>query len=191
MATLAAPGETTATLLVLGDSLSAAYGMDTKLGWVARLSERLERESRAYTVINASISGETTAGARARLDQLLARHKPAIVVIELGGNDGLRGLPLAEVRSNLAHIIEASLARPAKVLLIPVEIPTNYGRTYTEGLRALYGELAARYAVHMTPFILDGIADRPERMQKDGIHPKPEAQEAMLENVWPSLVPLL
>lgn len=178
-------------ILVLGDSLSAAYGMDTKHGWVALLSERLQQQGRTYTVVNASISGETTAGARSRLDQLLSRHIPDIVVIELGGNDGLRGLPLAEVRSNLSRIIETTLARGAKVLLIPVEIPSNYGRTYTEGLREIYRDLAEHYGVRKSPFILEGIADKPERMLEDGIHPKPEAQEAMLENVWPSLLPLL
>lgn len=178
-------------ILVLGDSLSAAYGMDTKHGWVALLSERLQQQGRTYTVVNASISGETTAGARSRLDQLLARHIPDIVVIELGGNDGLRGLPLAEVRSNLSRIIETTLARGAKVLLIPIELPTNYGRAYTEGLREIYRDLAERFGVRKSPFILEGIADNPERMQEDGIHPKPEAQEAMLENVWPSLLPLL
>ncbi len=184
-------GQGAGNILVLGDSLSAAYGMDTKHGWVALLSERLKRQGHTHTVVNASKSGETTAGARARLDQLLSRHIPDIVVIELGGNDGLRGFQLDEIRSNLSHMIEATLARGAKVLLIPIELPTNYGRTYTEGLRGLYHELAVHYGVPKSPFILDGIADRPERMQQDGIHPQPEAQDAMLENVWPSLVPLL
>jgi acyl-CoA thioesterase-1 len=184
-------GPAAGNILVLGDSLSAAYGMDTKHGWVALLSERLQQQGRTYTVVNASISGETTAGARSRLDQLLSRHIPDIVVIELGGNDGLRGFQLGEVRSNLSRIIEASLARDAKVLLIPVEIPSNYGRAYTEGLREIYRDLAERYGVRKSPFILEGIADKPERMLEDGIHPKPEAQEAMLENVWPSLLPLL
>ena len=184
-------GPAAGNILVLGDSLSSAYQMETERGWVERLRRRLQQQGRPHDVFNASVPGQTTAGGLAMLDGLLARHKPAIVVIELGGNDGLRGLPLAEVRSNLSRIIETTLARGAKVLLIPVEIPTNYGRAYTEGLREIYRDLAERYGVRKSPFILEGIADKPERMQQDGIHPKPEAQEAMLENVWPSLLPLL
>jgi acyl-CoA thioesterase-1 len=187
----AAAGQPAGDILVLGDSLSAAYGMDTALGWVERLRGRLRQQGLANGVVNASISGETTAGGLSRLDELLARHRPGIVVVELGGNDGLRGLPLPEVRSNLSHIIESSLAQGAKVVLIPIALPTNYGRLYNEGLRAIYHELSTRYGVSLSPFILQGVADRPERMQDDGIHPKAEAQEAMLDNVWPALLPLL
>lgn len=184
-------GPAAGNILVLGDSLSSAYDMETERGWVERLRQRLQQQGRPHDVFNASIPGQTTAGGLAMLDGLLSRHRPAIVVVELGGNDGLRGLPLGEVRSNLSRIIETTLARGAKVLLIPIEIPPNYGRAYTERLREMYRDLADRYGVRKSPFILEGIADKPERMQQDGIHPKPEAQEAMLENVWPSLLPLL
>ena len=179
-------------ILVLGDSLSSAYQMETERGWVERLRRRLQQQGRPHDVFNASVPGQTTAGGLAMLDGLLARHRPAIVVIELGGNDGLRGFQLDEIRSNLSRIIERSLARGAKVLLIPVEIPSNYGRAYTEGLRrdttAIWPSASG---CARALFILEGIADNPERMLEDGIHPKPEAQEAMLENVWPSLLPLL
>jgi acyl-CoA thioesterase I len=178
-------------ILVLGDSLSSAYQMETERGWVERLRQRLEQQGRPHDVFNASVPGQTTAGGLAMLDGLLTRHRPAIVVVELGGNDGLRGLPLREVRSNLSRIIETTLARGAKVLLIPIEIPPNYGRLYTEGLREIYRDLAERYGVQKSPFLLEGIANQPERMLEDGIHPRAEAQEAILENVWPSLLPLL
>ncbi|MCA1852577.1 MAG: arylesterase [Beggiatoa sp.] len=186
---VAAPA--TGNILVLGDSLSSAYAMETERGWVERLRQRLQQQGRPHDVFNASVPGQTTAGGLAMLDGLLSRHRPAIVVVELGGNDGLRGLPLREVRSNLSRIIETTLARGAKVLLIPIEIPPNYGRLYTEGLREIYRDLAERYGVQKSPFILEGIADKPERMLEDGIHPRAEAQEAILENVWPSLLPLL
>lgn len=182
-------------LLVLGDSLSAEYGMARDAGWVKLLADRLTtggRESRAqYNVVNASISGETTSGGRTRLPALLAQHKPAVVIIELGGNDGLRGLPLPSVRDNLRAMVEASRKSGARVLVVGVRIPPNYGRDYTERFFALFGEVAREQKVALAPFLLDGFGDRPDLFQADRIHPTEKAQPIMLDNVWPHLLPLL
>lgn len=185
-------------LLVLGDSLSAAHNMPVAAGWVSLLQDRLKAQLRhPPQVINASVSGETSAGALTRLPALLAAHAPGVVVIELGGNDALRGLSPAQLRDNLERMIVLSRAAGARVLLLATEIPPNYGPAYRERLRAVYRELAARYDTPLVPFLLDGIALRAdgsfdaELMQADGIHPTARAQRRVLDNVWPALQPLL
>lgn len=178
-------------ILVLGDSLSASYGIHLDQGWVVQLQNRLIDKGYAYQVVNASISGETTRGALARLDSLLETHKPKIVIIELGGNDGLRGLSLAEMQRNFSRIIEKSQQSGARVLLVRMRLPPNYGPAYTERFQKLFIELEKKYQVTMAPFILQGIATRPELMQPDGIHPRVKAEVLMLNNIWPALAPLL
>jgi acyl-CoA thioesterase-1 len=176
------------TLLVMGDSLSAAYNIEQDAGWVHLLSERLGENAK---VVNASISGETSSGAAERFPQLISEHSPGVVVIELGGNDGLRGLPPGELYANLARMIEQSQAADATVLLLGIDIPPNYGQAYREAFTAVYPRLAATYHVALVPFLLDGIALDDALMQSDGIHPVAEAQPAVLDNVWPVLGPLL
>ena len=190
---LGAPSAATAppVVLVFGDSLSAAFGIDVEAGWVELLQQRFDRQGEDYRVVNASISGDTTAGGLARLPQTLAIHGPAIVLVELGGNDGLRGLDLGGMRSNLEEIVRRIRASGAKVLLLGMRIPPNYGLAYTERFHAIYAEVAERFGVPLVPFLLAGIADNPELMQADGIHPKAAAQEKLLENVWSQLEPLL
>ncbi len=178
-------------ILVLGDSLSSGYGINLKQGWVARLQKRLQHKGYSYQVVNASITGETTHGALARLDDLLDTHKPEIVLIELGGNDGLRGLPLPEVRQNFSRLIEQSQQSGAKVLLVRMRLPPNYGFLYTQQFEKLFSDLEKKYKVALAPFILRGIALHPKLMQPDGIHPRVQAQALMLDNIWPALVPLL
>ena len=179
------------TILVLGDSLSAAYGIRLEQGWVALLQGRLKAEGYGHRVVNASSSGETTGGALARLPRALERHRPAIVVIELGGNDGLRGLPLAEVRSNFESLVRLSRAAGARVLLVGMRIPPNYGPAYTKGFHQLYAELAGEHQLPLVPFFLDGIALDDSLMQEDGLHPNAAAQPRLLEQVWPQLRSLL
>lgn len=179
-------------LLVLGDSLSAEYGLARDTGWVKLLERRLEQEARGqYSVVNASISGETTSGGRTRLPALLKTHRPQIVIIELGANDGLRGLPLEAMRANLRAMIDASKAAGARVLLVGMRIPPNYGRDYAERFHAAFGELAREARVAHTPFLLDGIAEDLAMFQADRIHPNEKAQGRLLDNVWPQLRPLL
>lgn len=178
-------------ILVVGDSLSSAYGMDAREGWVALLEDRLGERDAGYRVVNASISGDTTAGGASRLPRALQRHDPDIVVIELGGNDGLRGIPLTETRANLERIIELAKAHGARVLLLGMRLPPNYGPLYTERFHQIYADLAAAHDVARVPFLLDGVGAVHELMQDDGIHPRPEAQATMLDNVWPHLEPLL
>ena len=179
------------TLLVVGDSLSAAYGIDVKSGWVAQLQQRLRRDQADYTVINASISGDTTANGRVRLPQALAQHRPSVVVIELGGNDGLRGLPLAEMKKNLAAMVRAAKAGGARVVLVGIKLPPNYGVRYTQDFERVYRELAKEQRVTLVPHLLDNVAGTDGLMQPDGIHPTAAAQARMLDNVWPTLRPLL
>jgi acyl-CoA thioesterase-1 len=181
----------TRTVLVVGDSLSAAYGIDQNDGWVALLRKRLKQESNGYDVVNASISGDTTAGGVNRLDAALARHTPAVVILELGANDGLRGLPVNQMRENLQRMIEKSLAYKARVVLVGMRIPTNYGIGYTQKFEAAYRELAKQFKIPLVPFLLDGVALDPDLMQDDGLHPRAEAQQRLLDNVWPQLKPLL
>jgi acyl-CoA thioesterase-1 len=177
------------TVLVYGDSLSAAYGISQKDGWVSLLGERLK--PRDYTVVNASISGETTSGGAARIGDALERFRPDILVLALGGNDGLRGLPVAEMKANLATIVRAAQARKARVLVVGVRIPPNYGRQYTEAFFQAFAEVAKQYRAAYVPFLLDGIGERQELFQPDQIHPTAAAQPLILETVWRGLEPLL
>lgn len=177
-------------LLVLGDSLSAEYGLRRGSGWVALLAERLARELPGTTVVNASISGDTTSGGRSRLPALLAQHRPSHVVIELGGNDALRGLPLAMTRDNLTQMTRAAQASGAQVLLLGMAVPPNYGADYTRQFTGLFGEVAKAQKAALVPFFLKGIADTPDatrHFQADRIHPNEGAQPQMLANVWPAL----
>lgn len=176
---------------MFGDSLSAAYGMAQARGWVALLAERLKRERSDYSVVNASISGETTAGGAARIAKALAQHKPAVVILELGANDGLRGLPLAQMRQNLAGMIEQSQKTGARVLLVGMKMPPNYGPDFTRAFESAYAELARRHKTALVPFLLEDFADKPDLFQPDRIHPTEGAQPLMLERVWKALQPLL
>ncbi|MDQ2695704.1 MAG: arylesterase [Pseudomonadota bacterium] len=178
-------------ILVLGDSLSAAFGMPLEQGWVSLLQQRLRASGLPHRVVNASISGDTTRGGLARLPDALARHRPDIVILELGGNDGLRGLPLAEMEKNLAAMIGLSRAAGARVVLVEMRIPPNYGPVYSEKFRAVYADLARRHDLPLVPFFLDGVATDAALMQEDGIHPRADAQARLLDNVWPTLEPLL
>jgi len=179
------------SILVYGDSLSAAYGIAQARGWVALLAARIARERPDYSVANASLSGETTAGGLARFDQALAERKPAIVVIELGANDGLRALPVTQMKRNLAAMIERSQKSGARVLLIGMKLPPNYGPDYTHAFEAAYPELARRYKTALVPFLMEGFADKEELFQPDRLHPTEAAQPLMAERVWKALQPLL
>jgi acyl-CoA thioesterase I len=181
-------------VLVVGDSLSAEYGIARGSGWVALLEARLARERIAATVVNASISGDTTSGGRARLPALLARHKPQVALIELGGNDALRGLPLASTEANLRAMTRAAKAAGARVLIAGMAVPPNYGRQYGEDFIALFATVAKAEGAALVPFLLAGVADVPnadDLFQPDRIHPKAEAHPRLLANVWPVLLPLL
>lgn len=186
------PAKTThPTVLVFGDSLSAGYGMAASQGWVALLEKRLHARQPRWDLVNASISGETTAGGVARIDAALARVKPQIVVIELGANDGLRGLPLAQTRNNLATMVTASRKSGAKVLLVGMRMPPNLGRTYTDGFEANYREVAKADGVTLLPFLLEPVARERVNFQDDNLHPTAAAQPQLLEHVWKALAPLL
>lgn len=178
-------------ILLVGDSLSAAHNIELGAGWPALLQKRLAADKLPYRLVNASISGETTASARARLPALLERYDPAVVVVELGGNDGLRGLALDEIRTNLAAIVGAAEAAGSRVLLLGIELPVNYGPQYRDGLRAIYADLARSDHAELVPFLLQGIALDPKLMQADGLHPTAAAQPRVLENVWGALAPML
>jgi acyl-CoA thioesterase I len=181
-------------LLVLGDSLSAEYGLERGSGWVALLQQRLAREKIAIDVVNASISGDTTSGGRSRLPALLAQHKPSIVILELGGNDALRGLPLNMTQANLSAMVQAAKATGARVLILGMQVPPNYGQKYAQDFAALFASVAKADGAALLPFFLKGVADGPdaERLfQSDRIHPNAQAQPRMLGNVWPALQPLL
>lgn len=191
--TLALPGRTqpAPTLLVMGDSLSAAYGLAEPQGWVALLARRLAEQQPVWSVVNASISGETTAGGASRIAHALRQHRPELVLIELGANDGLRGLPLELAAANLRSMIEASRSSGAEVLLVGMQIPPNYGPDYTRGFIDMYRQLADEQQVTLLPFLLEPIAGGPEHFQDDLLHPTAEAQPLLLEHVWQSLQPLL
>jgi len=179
------------SILVVGDSVSAAFGIAQARGWVALLGERLKQERLNYIVVNASISGETTAGGAARLRPALERHRPAVVIIELGGNDGLRGMPVATMKKNLGGMIEQSRQAGARVLLVGMRMPPNYGPQYTSEFERAYADLAKRYGVALLPFLFEDFGGRRELFQPDGIHPTEAAQPVMLESVWKRLRPLL
>ncbi|HKR77044.1 MAG TPA: arylesterase [Rhodanobacter sp.] len=179
------------TVLVLGDSLSAAHNIATEQGWVHLLEVRLGKMVPPWTVVNASISGETSLSGRNRLPALLATYKPGVVVIELGANDGLQGLPLDQMRDNLTAMVSAAQATHAKVLLLGIELPVNYGPQYRDGLRAVYADVARQKHVALLPFLLDGVALDPALMQADGLHPLATGEPRVLENVWRVLQPLL
>ena len=187
----AAPPSGAPALLVLGDSISAAYGLPVANGWVNLLAQRLQERRYRYTVVNASISGDTTAGGRARLPALLKQHHPAIVVIELGGNDGLRGGDVRAMRDNLDAMVQAAQHAGAEVLLVGMRMPPNYGSAYTRAFEATYTEVARQRKVPLVPFLFEGFAETSEWFQPDRIHPTSAAQSRLLENVWPGLQPLL
>lgn len=179
------------TILVMGDSLSAAHGIPLDQGWVALLQKRLENRGYPYAVVNASISGETTAGALARLPDVLSKYRPTIVIIELGGNDGLRGISVDEFRSNLTRMIEQSKQAGARVLLTGIRLPPNYGPDYTRDFFDVYAQLADKYGVALVPFFMQDVATRPDLMQSDELHPNAKGQPRLLDNTWPYLEPLL
>ncbi len=179
------------TVLVYGDSLSAAYGIGQKDGWVNLLGGRLQQRKPDYNVANASISGETTAGGAARIDAALARFKPDVLVLALGGNDGLRGLPVGEMKANLGRIVRAAQARGARVLVVGMRIPPNYGPKYTQAFFDSFAEVARETKAAYVPFLLEGVADRRDYFQPDQIHPTTEAQPLLLDSVWKGLEPLL
>jgi acyl-CoA thioesterase-1 len=180
-----------ATLLVFGDSLSAGYGLPLDRGWVSLLERKLRDSRLDYKVVNASISGETTAGGRARIDGVLKAHRPAIVILALGANDGLRGHSLESLRANLEAMIEACRKMKADVVLVGMRLPPNYGPAYTEKFRQTYADIARKRKLPALPFLLEGFAEKQEYFQADGLHPTAEAQPLIAETVWKSLRPLL
>ena len=182
----------TPVILVFGDSISAGYGLPrVEQGWAALLQAKLMQEGYGYEVVNASVSGETTAGGLARLPRALNLHHPAVVLLELGGNDGLRALPVAQMRENLARMAELAATAGAKVLLLGMRIPPNYGPEYTAEFSRVYADLARDQKLPVVSFLLNGIAQKPDLMQADGIHPNQAGQPKLLDAVWPALKPLL
>ncbi len=179
------------TILVLGDSLSAEYGLVRGEGWVTLLQKKLEAEKIVAPIVNASISGETTSGGKARLPTLLTKHQPAIVIIELGANDALRGLSLTATQENLRSMIQSAKGAKAKVLLVGMQIPPNYGGDYTKQFAALFPKLAKENKTALVPFMLQGVAEKPELFQADRIHPSAAAHPRILNNIWPQLKPLI
>ena len=179
------------TILIVGDSISAALGLDTRLGWASLLQQRLKEQGYDDQVVNASISGDTSAGGLSRLPALLAEHKPEVVIVELGANDGLRGQPPAQLKQNLAGMVDASQKAGAKVLLLGMLLPPNYGPRYTQAFAKVYTDVASEKKVALVPFFLEGVGGHPEFIQADGLHPKANAQGRLLDNVWPTLKLLL
>jgi acyl-CoA thioesterase-1 len=186
--TLAAPQP---TILVFGDSISAAYGIRVEEGWVSLLQKKLASQGYGYRVVNASVSGETTGGGLARLPRALEQHRPAILILELGGNDALRGLPLADVRSNLDGMIRRSQAAGARVVLAGMRMPPNYGPRYSQEFQQIYSNLSREHRLPLIPFVLEDIALDADLMQADGLHPNAKAQPKLLNEIWPRLEPLL
>ncbi len=174
-------------IVVFGDSLSAGYGINQNEGWVALLQGRLDEKKLPYNLVNASISGETTSGGLARFNKMLSTHKPSIVLLELGANDGLRGLPMNEMRSNLSAMIVQAKAAKTKLLLIGMKIPPNYGQKYSRDFSESYANLAVQHKVKLVPFLLEGVAGKPSLIQDDGLHPIAGAQSKLLDNVWVQL----
>ena len=181
----------TKTIVIIGDSLSAGFGVEAEKTWAKLLQQRLKQQNYNYRVVNASITGDTTRGGVSRLPELLEREKPVIVIIELGGNDGLRGFSLKLIRKNLSKMIQLSQDAGASVLLAGVRLPINYGQKFREKFEAIFIELAEQHRIALVPKILKDVATRPELMQADGIHPSASGQPVMLNNVWPQLLPLL
>jgi acyl-CoA thioesterase-1 len=179
------------TILVLGDSLSAAYGLNAEQGWVALLQHKLQAKNKSFQVINDSITGDTSAGGLARIDQALSKHQPDILLLELGANDGLRGLPPKNMQANLTEIITRAQKLGIKVLLLGVRIPLNYGKRYTDMLYGVYPALALKLTIPLVPFMLEDVALNSQLMQADGLHPNASAQPILLNNIWPYLQPLL
>lgn len=179
------------TIIVMGDSISAAYGINPSAGWVHLLADKVATEYKAYSVVNASVSGETTGGGLARLPAILARHQPEVVIIELGGNDGLRGYPIAAIKSNLKKMLGLCKEAGARTLLIPMRVPPNYGPTYTEAFFDIFTTVSAQLGASISIFFLEGVAGDPDLMQPDGIHPSVQAQPILLTNIWPALRNLL
>jgi acyl-CoA thioesterase-1 len=186
-----APALADRTLLVVGDSLSAAYGIDARQGWVSLLQQRLLEQDLDYRVVNASITGDTTRGGLSRLPAAIERSDPDVVVIALGGNDGLRGFAPSQTKSNLSDMVSMSREAGASVLLLGIQLPENYGRAFGEKFHRVYLDLAAETQVPLVPFFLEGVAETRDLMQPDGIHPSAEAQPRILDNVWQALEPLL
>lgn len=180
-----------ATMVVLGDSIGAAYGIEVKQGWVALLQSKLEAEKTGVRIVNESISGETTAGGLARIDRILADHKPAVLLIELGANDGLRGLPLTAMKSNLAEMLHQGRQAGARLLLLSMRIPPNYGKRYTDLFYNVYQQLSSEFKIPCVPFILEDVALIEELMQADGLHPNAKAQPMIADKIWQQLQPLI
>jgi acyl-CoA thioesterase-1 len=179
------------TILVFGDSLSAAYGIRPEQGWVALLTQRLKAQGYGYQIVNASVSGETSSGGLERLPRALQLHQPALVILELGANDALRGLPLSATRANLVAMVQLSRSAGARVLLVGLRIPPNYGPRYTQQFASIFPELANQYHLPLVPFLLEKVALDPTRMQADGLHPNAEGEPPVLDTLWPYLEPLL
>jgi acyl-CoA thioesterase-1 len=179
------------TVLVLGDSLSAEYGLSRGSGWVALLDQKLKAEKIDAAIVNASISGETTSGGRSRLPALLAQYHPSVVVIELGANDGLRGLPVPAAEANIRAMIDVARKNNAKVMLVGMRMPPNYGRDYTERFFAMYKSVAQQQKAPLVPFMLEGVAEQPTLFQADRLHPTAQAHPTILANIWPTFLPLL
>lgn len=191
MSLVATSAQATQTIVIFGDSLSAAYGIQQNEGWVKLLENKLNKQKLDYKVVNTSISGETTSGGLGRFKTMLTTHKPNIVIIELGANDGLRGLSVREMQSNLDGMITQAKATKAKVLLLGMRIPPNYGIQYTQQFSKTYANLAQKHGLILVPFFLEGVAGNPSLILDDGLHPKAIAQAKLLENVWPQLGKLL
>lgn len=179
------------TILIYGDSLSAAYGLSQDAGWASLLQVRLKQRKLDYTVDNASISGETTSGGAARIAETLKNHRPKVIILALGANDGLRGLPLEQMRANLAQMVRASQKAKCRVLLVGNRMPPNYGEPYTRQFYQTYADLAREFKTALVPFLLEGMAERRELFQADNMHPTAEAQPILMENIWKALAPLL
>jgi acyl-CoA thioesterase I len=191
MALHAAATSDAPVIVIFGDSLAAGYGLAQNSGWVALLQDRLRERKFKHRVINASLSGETTQGGRTRIAQVLSEHRPDLLILELGGNDGLRGLPLASMRENLEAIIEAATKVKAQVLLLGIQLPPNYGRTYTQKFQAVYADLVTKFDLRFVPYLLQGLGEGRDSFQVDGIHPNAAAQPRILDNVWRELEPCL
>ena len=191
LATSAALASQSNVILVYGDSLSAGYGIRVEQGWVSLLQQKILQEGYGFRVVNASVSGETTAGGLSRLPHVLSVQQPRIALLELGANDGLRGLPLTQTQANLDQMIAQLQAHGIAVLLLGVRLPPNYGERYTREFAAMYDQLASAHKIALLPFLLERVALTPGLMQDDGLHPNAQAQPLLLENVWPRLLPLL